>query len=179
MERKNGTQRYQCLVTGRDKSYFVKSHSKSNNNYKQDEIIQILDFLIDNIFVMFGPHLINATIIEKLVSWYFWRPVLTAVEIEVEILERGLLEHLASPAILRCLYGQLWNFGIQYSPEISWYQLFYNSGVNQMWILKISKDFWSLYVLVLSMFVITLKQLICCLYGQLWNFGIQYSKGRS
>ena len=52
--KKNGTQRYQCLVTGRDKSYFVKSHSKSNNNYKQDEIIQILDFLIDNIFVMFG-----------------------------------------------------------------------------------------------------------------------------
>jgi len=44
---------YQYLVIGRDKSYFVKSHSKSNNKYNQDEIIQMLDFLIDNIFVLF------------------------------------------------------------------------------------------------------------------------------
>ena len=41
--KKNGEQRYQYLVTGRDKSYFVKSHSKSNNKHKQDEIIQMLD----------------------------------------------------------------------------------------------------------------------------------------
>jgi len=41
------------LVIGRDKSYFVKSHSKYNNKYKQDEIIQMLEFLIDNIFVLF------------------------------------------------------------------------------------------------------------------------------
>jgi len=46
---KNGEQRYQYLVIGRDKSYFVKSHSKSNNELKQDEIIKMLDFLIDNI----------------------------------------------------------------------------------------------------------------------------------
>ena len=31
-----------------DKTYFVKSHSKSNNKYKQDEIDQMLDFLINN-----------------------------------------------------------------------------------------------------------------------------------
>jgi hypothetical protein len=41
---------YQYLVIGRDKSYFVKSHPKSSNKYKQDEIIQMLDFLIDNIY---------------------------------------------------------------------------------------------------------------------------------
>jgi hypothetical protein len=29
----------QHLVIGRDKSYFVKNHSKSNNKYNQDEII--------------------------------------------------------------------------------------------------------------------------------------------
>ena len=29
--KKNGEQRYQYLVIGRDKSYFVKSDSKSNN----------------------------------------------------------------------------------------------------------------------------------------------------
>ena len=39
------------FVIGREKSYFVKHHSKSNNKYKQDEIIQMLDTLIDNIFV--------------------------------------------------------------------------------------------------------------------------------
>ena len=41
------------LVIGRDTSYFVESHSKYNNKYKQDEIIQMLEFLIDNIFVLF------------------------------------------------------------------------------------------------------------------------------
>jgi len=42
--KKNGEQRYQYIDIGRDKSYFVKSHSKSNNRYKQDEIIQMLNF---------------------------------------------------------------------------------------------------------------------------------------
>jgi len=32
-------QMYHYLVIGRCKSYFVKSHSKYNNKYKQDEII--------------------------------------------------------------------------------------------------------------------------------------------
>jgi len=53
---------YQYLVIGRDKSYFVKSHSKSSNKYKQDEIIQLLDFLIDNIFVLFGGRMFQQTI---------------------------------------------------------------------------------------------------------------------
>ena len=39
LSKKNGEQRYQNLVIGRDKSYFAKSQSKSNNKYKQDEII--------------------------------------------------------------------------------------------------------------------------------------------
>jgi hypothetical protein len=47
-------QRYQYLAIGRDKSYFVKSYSKCNNKYKQDETIQMLDFIIDNIFVLFS-----------------------------------------------------------------------------------------------------------------------------
>ena len=41
LSKKNGGQRYQYLVIG--KSYFVKSQSKSNNKYKQEEIIQMLD----------------------------------------------------------------------------------------------------------------------------------------
>ena len=51
--KKNGEQRYQYLVIGRDKWCFVNSHSKANNKYKQDEIIQMLDILIDNIFILF------------------------------------------------------------------------------------------------------------------------------
>ena len=31
--KKNGEEKYQYLAIGRDKSYFVKSHSKSNNKY--------------------------------------------------------------------------------------------------------------------------------------------------
>ena len=56
LSKKNGEQRYRYLVIGRDKSCFVKSHSKLKNKYKHDEIIQMLDFLIvvDNIFVLFG-----------------------------------------------------------------------------------------------------------------------------
>ena len=57
--KKNGEQRYQYLVIGRDKFYFVKSTSKSNNKYKQDEIIQMFDFLIDNIFVLFGGRVLT------------------------------------------------------------------------------------------------------------------------
>jgi dihydrofolate reductase len=49
-------------LIGRDKYCFVKNYSKANNNYKQDEIIQMLDFLIDNIFVLFGGQVFQQTI---------------------------------------------------------------------------------------------------------------------
>jgi len=42
---------YQYLVFGRDTSYFVKDHSKYENRSKQDENIEMLDCLIDNIYV--------------------------------------------------------------------------------------------------------------------------------
>ena len=43
---------------------FVKSHSKSitSNKYKQNEIIQMLDFFMDNIFVLFGGRVFQQTI---------------------------------------------------------------------------------------------------------------------
>jgi hypothetical protein len=59
--KKKGEQRYQYLFIGRKKSYFVKSHSKLNNKYKQDEI-QMLDFLINNIFILFGGRVFQQTI---------------------------------------------------------------------------------------------------------------------
>jgi len=59
---RNGEQRYQYLVIGRVKYCFVKNHSKANNKYKQDEIIQMLDFLIDNILALFGGRVFQQTI---------------------------------------------------------------------------------------------------------------------
>jgi hypothetical protein len=42
------------LVIGRDKSYFVKHHSDSTKKFSETNIFKMLEFLIYNIFVMFG-----------------------------------------------------------------------------------------------------------------------------
>jgi hypothetical protein len=47
--------RNKYLVLGRDRSYFVKiEYSDSTKMFSETDIINMLDFLIDNIFVMFG-----------------------------------------------------------------------------------------------------------------------------
>ena len=51
---KNGNRRYKCLVLGRDGPYFVKEHSDSKNKYTEDDIISMLEFVVDNIFVVLG-----------------------------------------------------------------------------------------------------------------------------
>ena len=51
---KNGNLRYKFLVLGREWPYFVKEHSDSRNKYTEDDIINMLEFLVDNIFVVFG-----------------------------------------------------------------------------------------------------------------------------
>ena len=51
---KNGNRRYKHLVLGREGPYFVKEHSDSKNKYTGDNIINMLEFLVDNIFVVFG-----------------------------------------------------------------------------------------------------------------------------
>ena len=60
--KKNGERRYKYLVIGRDNAYFVRNHSESNNKYTEDDIITMLDFLIDNIFVQFGGRVFQKTI---------------------------------------------------------------------------------------------------------------------
>ena len=42
------------MVLGREEPYFVKEHSYSKNKYTEDDIINMLEFLVDNIFVVFG-----------------------------------------------------------------------------------------------------------------------------
>ena len=52
--KKNGQRRYKYLVLGRDRSYSVTNHSDSTKKFSDTDIISMLEFLIDNIFVIFG-----------------------------------------------------------------------------------------------------------------------------
>ena len=51
---KNGNRRYKYLVLGREGPYFVREHSDSKNKYTEEDIIRMLEFLVDNIFVVFA-----------------------------------------------------------------------------------------------------------------------------
>ena len=51
---KNGNRRYKYLVLGHEESYFVKEHSDSKHKYSEDDIIKMLEFLVDNLFVVFA-----------------------------------------------------------------------------------------------------------------------------
>ena len=50
---KNSNRKYKFLVLGHEETYFVKDHSDSKNKYSEDDIIKMLEFLIDNIFLVF------------------------------------------------------------------------------------------------------------------------------
>jgi hypothetical protein len=54
--KKNGQRKYKYLVLGRDRSYFVKHHSDTTKKFSETDIFNMLEFLIDNTFVMFGGH---------------------------------------------------------------------------------------------------------------------------
>jgi hypothetical protein len=49
-------------VLGRDRSCFVKHHSDSTKKFSETDICNILEFLIDNIFVMFGGRVFQQTV---------------------------------------------------------------------------------------------------------------------
>ena len=51
---KNFNRRYKYLVLSHEESYFVKEHSDSKHKYSEDDIIKMLEFLVDNIFVVFA-----------------------------------------------------------------------------------------------------------------------------
>ena len=60
--KKTGTRRYKYLVIGRDMTYFVKYHSDSDKKYSEDDICNMIDFLIDNIFVEFAGQVFQQTV---------------------------------------------------------------------------------------------------------------------
>ena len=53
---------YKYLVLGRDRSYFVEHHSDSTKKFSETDIFNMLEFLIDNIFVMFGGRVFQQTV---------------------------------------------------------------------------------------------------------------------
>ena len=55
---KNGNRRYKYSALEHDETYFVKEHSDSKNKYSEDDIIKMLGFLVDNIFVGFAGSLL-------------------------------------------------------------------------------------------------------------------------
>ena len=59
---KNGNRRYKYLVLGHEETYFVKEHADSKNKYSEDDIIKMLEFLVDNIFVVFAGKVIQQTV---------------------------------------------------------------------------------------------------------------------
>ena len=59
---KNGNRRYKYLVLGHEETYFVNEHSDSKNKYSQDDIIKMLEFLVDNIFVVFAGKVFKQTV---------------------------------------------------------------------------------------------------------------------
>ena len=51
---KNWKKRNEYIVVGNNSTYFVKNTSKAKNKYTEDDIVRMIDFLIDNIFVECG-----------------------------------------------------------------------------------------------------------------------------
>ena len=66
---KNGNRRYKYLVLGRKGPYFVKEHSDSKNKYTEEDIIKMLEFLVDNIFVVFaGNVFVKGNVFQQIVG---------------------------------------------------------------------------------------------------------------
>ena len=59
---KNGTRKFKYLVIGHCDTYFVQHHSDSTQKYTEVDIKNMLEFLIDNIFVMFGDQVFQQTV---------------------------------------------------------------------------------------------------------------------
>ena len=58
----NSYRRYKYLVLGHEETYFVKEHSDSKSKYSEDDIVKMLEFLVDNIFVVFAGKVFQQTV---------------------------------------------------------------------------------------------------------------------
>ena len=58
----NGSLRFQYVVIGYKDTYFVRDHSDAPQKYSDADVINMLENLIDNIFVEFGGRIFQQTI---------------------------------------------------------------------------------------------------------------------
>ena len=59
---KNGNHRFQYVVIGYKDTYFVRDHTDAPQKYSDADVIKMLEYLIDNIFVEFGGRIFQQTI---------------------------------------------------------------------------------------------------------------------
>ena len=59
---KNGNHRFQYVVIGYKDTYFFRDHSNAPQKYSDADVIKMLEYLIDNIFVEFGGWIFQQTI---------------------------------------------------------------------------------------------------------------------
>ena len=59
---KNGNRRFQYVVIGYKDTYFVRDHSDAPQKYSDADVIKMLEYLIDNIFVELGGRIFQQTI---------------------------------------------------------------------------------------------------------------------
>ena len=59
---KNGNGRFQYVVIGYKDTYFVRDHSDAPQKYSDADVIKMLEYLIDNIFVEIGGRIFQQTI---------------------------------------------------------------------------------------------------------------------
>ena len=59
---KNGKRKYKYLVIGHRMNYFVVHHSDATHKYSEVDIKNMLEFLIDNIFVVFGDQVFQQSV---------------------------------------------------------------------------------------------------------------------
>ena len=60
--KKNGRRRYKYIVINNSRCYFVINHSDAKQKYTEDDIVNMLDFLIDNIYVEFGGQIFQQVV---------------------------------------------------------------------------------------------------------------------
>ena len=59
---KDGNRGYKYVLLGHEETYFVTEHSDFDNKYSVDGIIKMLEFLVDNIFVVVVDNVFQQTV---------------------------------------------------------------------------------------------------------------------
>ena len=59
---KNGSRRYEYLMVNGDRTFFINEGTSVSKTYDDTLICQMIDFVIDNIYIKIGNHLFRQCI---------------------------------------------------------------------------------------------------------------------